>query len=202
MANEKIFRKVFPDNISKVMEHCIGFDPEKVYKRGGKKFFKPYRNYYDAAGYQMAIWDKLVSLGYAECNISENSDHAYYWLNSSGLAALSDNTGVYIYSENASGNEIDCEQDIIDIMLDYVVKEKRADIVPITIKYISNKARLPRDSVMYAMRYLRDKCGYVKYVTHGIQDENGRLKESYKGWEFTDKWIRENKDRVDEAMRR
>ena len=200
MANDKIFRKVFPDNISKVMEHCIGYDPKKVYKRGGKKFFKPYRNYYDAAGHKMAIWDKLVSLGYAECNKSENSDHAFYWLNSSGLAALSDNTGVYIYSENASGNEIDCEQDIIDIMLDYVVKEKRADIVPITIKYISNKARLPRDFVMYAMRYLRDECGYVKYVTRGEQDERGNII-SHKGWELTDKWIKENRDRFNKAMK-
>lgn len=200
MANEKIIRKVFPDNISEVMEHCIGFDPKKVYKRGGKKFFKPYRNYYYAAKSQMEIWDKIVSLGYAERNKCECDDHACYWLNASGLAALSDNTGVYIYSENASGNEIDSEQDVIEVMIEYFTKDKRSDIVPITIKYIANQARLPRDLVMYTMRYLRDECGYVKYVTHGERDDNGYII-SHKGWEFTDKWIEENRDRFNKAMK-
>ena len=200
MKNELVFKEVLPDKFRTVMEHCIGYNPDKVYNRGGKNFFKPYRNYYDAAGFKMVIWDELVSLGYAECNKSKNSDHAYYWLSASGLSALSDDKGVYIYSENASGNEIDCEHDIIEIMFNYAVTEKRANIVPITNKYISEHARLPRDLVMKTMRYLRDKCGYAKCVTHGEQDERGNII-SHKGWELTDKWIKENRDRFNKAMK-
>lgn len=30
----------------KQMSHCIGLDHKNPYKRHGRKFYKPYRNYY------------------------------------------------------------------------------------------------------------------------------------------------------------
>lgn len=51
----------------KAMKHCIGLDTEKPYKRHGKLFYRPYRNYY-ATGSEcdgVDIWLDLERYGYA-----------------------------------------------------------------------------------------------------------------------------------------
>lgn len=48
--------------------HCIGLDYKKPYTRHGKKFYKPYRNRYDAGGKDIEIWDALTHIGYAYKN--------------------------------------------------------------------------------------------------------------------------------------
>ena len=48
--------------------HCIGLDYKKPYTRHGKKFYKPYRNGYDAGGKDIEIWDALTHIGYAYKN--------------------------------------------------------------------------------------------------------------------------------------
>ena len=46
--------------------HAIGLDHKKPYKRHGKLFYRPYRNYYDASIKDCEIWDLMVDAGYAE----------------------------------------------------------------------------------------------------------------------------------------
>lgn len=47
-------------------QHCIGLDHKKPYKRHGRYFYRPYRNYYDASVKDCETWDLLVQAGYAE----------------------------------------------------------------------------------------------------------------------------------------
>ena len=38
-------------------QHCIGLDHKKPYKRHGRYFYRPYRNYYDASVKDCETWD-------------------------------------------------------------------------------------------------------------------------------------------------
>lgn len=51
----------------KLAKHCIGLDRKKPYIRHGKKFYKPYRNFY-ATGKDQAGWDELVLAGYEDAD--------------------------------------------------------------------------------------------------------------------------------------
>ena len=46
--------------------HAIGLDHKKPYKRHGKLFYRPYRNYYDASIKDCEVWDLMVKAGYAK----------------------------------------------------------------------------------------------------------------------------------------
>ena len=48
-----------------LMEHCIGLDNHKPYRRHGKLFFKPKRNYFDCGPANLEVWDEIVALGLA-----------------------------------------------------------------------------------------------------------------------------------------
>lgn len=41
--------------------HAIGLDHKKPYKRHGRYFYRPYRNYYDASIKDCEIWDVMVN---------------------------------------------------------------------------------------------------------------------------------------------
>lgn len=47
------------------MSHCVGLDYKKPYERHGKKFYKPYRNYY-ATYVWNDIWNRLLWKGFAK----------------------------------------------------------------------------------------------------------------------------------------
>lgn len=183
----------------KKMEHYIGYDPQKVYSRHGTSYFKPYRNYYDAAKIDIPVWDEIVKKGLAECNDVGSDTNKYYWLNTAGLLALSNVKDVYIYSENASGNEIDMSEDVITILLDDAVYCGYYNWIPSSAEDIAKRARLPKKAVVETLHYLRDKCGYVKNTSYGDIDSDG-IPRSYRGWSLSKKWISENKDRYKKAQ--
>lgn len=61
--------------------HCVGLDHAKPYTRHGKKFYKPYRNYYDAGGKDIEIWDALTTIGHAYKNqMYHLTDEGFRWL--------------------------------------------------------------------------------------------------------------------------
>lgn len=79
-------------------KHCIGLDRKQSYIRHGKKFYRPYRNYY-ATGKEHEDWDIMVSAGYAKRG-EENSHGGYtYWLTRVGLDWLGGKLGIHIYDE-------------------------------------------------------------------------------------------------------
>ncbi len=79
--------------------HAIGLDNKKPYKRHGKLFYKPYRNYYDASQSDCEVWDRLVIDGYAKAGKKDRYGGRMYWLTRSGLDWLGKHLGIVIYDE-------------------------------------------------------------------------------------------------------
>lgn len=79
--------------------HAIGLDYKKPYTRHGKKFYKPYRNYYTVGlnGYGFRVWSDMEEEGYAESKKSKTG--AMFWLTRSGLDWLGQQLGIHIYDE-------------------------------------------------------------------------------------------------------
>lgn len=80
-------------------KHCVGLDHHKPYKRNGKLYWRPYRNYYNTY-YDDPIWSDLRYLGFAECNChywepEEKKKSVFFWLNEDGRAWLAERLGIY-----------------------------------------------------------------------------------------------------------
>ena len=75
-------------------KHCIGMDWKKPYTRHGRRFYKPYRNYYEAPGRYDYVWSILQDIGYAEEYAA-----ACFKLTPSGLRWLGNCLNVKIYEE-------------------------------------------------------------------------------------------------------
>ena len=80
-------------------QHCIGLDYKKPYKRHGRYFYRPYRNYYGAPIKDCETWDLLVQAGYAETGRKNRCGGRMYWLSRAGLDALGEYLGIKIYDE-------------------------------------------------------------------------------------------------------
>lgn len=82
----------------KLAKHFIGLGRNKPYIRHGKKFYRPYRNYY-ASGRKHEDLDLMVDSGYAERD-EENQHGGYtYYLTREGLDWLGKELGITIYDE-------------------------------------------------------------------------------------------------------
>lgn len=73
--------------------HCIGMDYKKPYTRHGRKFYKPYRNYF-ATHSSDKVWSILKTIGYAEEYTTE-----LFRLTDAGFNWLSNCIGVVIKNE-------------------------------------------------------------------------------------------------------
>lgn len=79
--------------------HAIGLDRKKPYKRHGRYFYTPYRNYYDASQKDCRIWDVMVNQGYAEAGKKDRYGGRMYWLTRKGLDWLGEKFGIRIHDE-------------------------------------------------------------------------------------------------------
>lgn len=77
--------------------HAIGLDHKKPYKRHGRYFYRPYRNYYDASQKDCEVWEMMVAAGYAE---ADRYGGRLYWLTRKGLDWLGEQIGVHIHDES------------------------------------------------------------------------------------------------------
>lgn len=191
--------KALSENEVRKMEHCVGFDRKKIYHRGGTAYYKPYRNYYDAGGTDMRVWERLVEKGFADCAEPKKDGGKYYWLNRNGLNILSAYEECFIYSENANGNEIDASEDVIDILLEDAVYCGYGCWIPSGARNIAIRARLPYKLTLSTLKYLRNKCGYVAHYYEGGCNDEG-FPHCTHGWVLTKKWLDENKERVDKRQ--
>lgn len=83
----------------KLAMHCIGLDRKKPYTRHGRKYYRPYRNYF-MTGREHENWDKMVAAGYAERDSEQNQHGGYtYHLTEDGRKWLGDALGVCILDE-------------------------------------------------------------------------------------------------------
>ena len=107
---------------------------------------------------------------------------------------------VYIYSENARGNELDASDDVLEVLLDDYVFCGYGCWIPSGAKRISVFARLPYKLTLSTLKYLKDKCGYVDHVYEGGCDDEGFPRCTH-GWVLTKKWLDENKERVNKRQK-
>lgn len=89
-----------------LMRHCIGMDfgQKKPYKRNGRFFYKPYRNYFCSGlrcdGYKE--WCDIKEAGFAIDKFSKSDPEGVtFHLNSKGMEWLSDRLGITIHKERA-----------------------------------------------------------------------------------------------------
>lgn len=82
------------DSYIELAKHCIGLDYKKPYIRHGKRYYKPYRNYFHTIPDDTA-WNDLEKMGYAEHAKSPISCSVVFWLTRKGLDWL--------------GNILDCK---------------------------------------------------------------------------------------------
>lgn len=68
-----------------LMKHCIGLHRRKPYRRHGKLFYKPYRNYFDCGRHDDPDWSEL-----ADCDLAVDfNGQGWYKLTGAGFSALS-----------------------------------------------------------------------------------------------------------------
>ena len=85
--------------------HAIGLDYHRPYKRWGRLFYKPYRNYFSTAtGCEyFQVWESLEQQGYAEsryCGFRFGHESFVFRLTRAGLDWLGDVLGMKIYDES------------------------------------------------------------------------------------------------------
>ena len=95
-------RKITYCTMRQKVLHTIGFNSihvgRRLYTRHGKKYYKPYRNYFCGRDKDL---DKLVEAGYMdfrEYDTDDGKDRSY-WFNRSGLDWLGEQIGVIIRDE-------------------------------------------------------------------------------------------------------
>lgn len=79
--------------------HAIGLDLKNPYKRHGRLFYIPYRNYYDASSKDCEVWDVMVREGYAEAGRKDKYGGRTYWLTRKGMDWLGEKLQIHIYYE-------------------------------------------------------------------------------------------------------
>ncbi|MEG0035220.1 MAG: hypothetical protein RR743_01025 [Oscillospiraceae bacterium] len=89
-------------NMRQQVLHCIGMvdsgsSRHKPYKRHGKIFYRPWRNYF-CAPYPNKTWDALCDIGYADHGtVGEHG--TTYWVTRKGLDWVGEQLGMTIYDE-------------------------------------------------------------------------------------------------------
>lgn len=188
------FPSAFNEKELDVIEHAIGYEVKKVYRRNGQLYFKPYRNHFYCEA-DNEIWNGLVKKGFAKCANPFKDGMAYFSVTRECLAELTLETSIYFYSENAKGNEIDAKEDVIEVLLDHAVYCGYGCWIPPGAKQIAHSARLPYKLTLSTLNYLK-KCGYVTHFYEGGIDDEG-FPHCTHGWGLSKKWITENKERYE-----
>ena len=80
-------------------KHCVGLDKKKPYKRHGRLFYKPYRNYFDAGKSDMDSWTRMWEQGYAEKGKKNRYGECMFWLSRKGMDWLGNELGIVIHDE-------------------------------------------------------------------------------------------------------
>ena len=90
-------------SMEEVIDHCkhmLGMDNRDTYRRHGKEFYKPYRNYW--SGEEPGLeWMSSGVIGLAE-NLSKDPDSPYYRLTKAGIKWLERRIGVTIRTSGIS----------------------------------------------------------------------------------------------------
>lgn len=80
-------------------KHCIGLDRKKPYVRHGKKYYRPYRNFF-ATRKKYEDWETMESAGYAERGDRNQHGGYTFFLTRAGLDWLGQKLDIRIYDES------------------------------------------------------------------------------------------------------
>ena len=80
-----------------LMRHALGMDYRKSYTRHGKKFYKPYRNYFEthSKAPNYPFWERLLKADLAERE--DQGEYIWYRVTRRGMNWLGQHDGVHIY---------------------------------------------------------------------------------------------------------
>lgn len=76
------------DRAIEIMAHTIGLDQKAPYKRNGKKFYRPYRNYYCGGNKYLDYLSGALGLVAKGENVGSRGEYVYYSLTRAGLDFL------------------------------------------------------------------------------------------------------------------
>ena len=183
------------ENQKAKMLHAIGWNErsERIYTRGGTRYFKPYRNYYDAGEVDSPAWKDLVLKKFAR-----QYDSGCYTVTNKGLDILSCIMQTYIYCNNS-----DCIGDAKLAVMDVLIADAcycgYGCWIPNGAKSIAKRARLPLALTRDTLRYLEGE-GLVARSHYGEIDDEG-YPHCWHGWVMTAKGKERYKERYERAWK-
>ena len=139
------------------MEHCIGLDREKPYKRAGRCFYMPYRNYYDAGYGDSPMWEALVEKGFAWCK-------SMYHLTLHGIYLLRWQTGICIY--NPSEGDL-LLRDVTNYFIARAVDCSYGCWLPVTKKEVKRHCFLTKKQTDWAISKLLEEGWIIRDIYAG-----------------------------------
>lgn len=82
-----------------LVRHALGMDNRKTYVRHGKRFYRPYRNYFftNENTVDFPYWERMVVAGLAKKEVAQKGVN--YYVTRSGMDWLGKHDGVHIYDE-------------------------------------------------------------------------------------------------------
>lgn len=99
LGNGKVGASVY----IKKAKHAIGLDHKRPYVRKGKRYYRPYRNYY-ASFPDDEAWEVLCYAGYAKRGEIHDRGNGTmgctFWLTRAGLDWLGKELNIYIFDES------------------------------------------------------------------------------------------------------
>lgn len=188
-----------PDILFANMEHCIGLDYKRPYKRAGRIFYKPYRNRYDAGDGDSPMWNAMVETNLARKN-------AMYHLTIAGVCLLGRQEEIYIYNPE-SGHMRNLLRDGKELFINHGVYCGYGCWIPTTKKEIKHYLLLTDKDTDALVSILEDE-GWIVKQTYGGCTEDGQPF-CHKGWVASQKlretpeWSKAQKDeyeRLDAIM--
>ena len=148
------------------MSHAIGLDSKKPRWRRGYRYYYPYRNYF-CAGNTDKVWEGLVEKG-----LADTSNHKTYYVSLKGLAELSSELDMHIYSD-CSSCVGDAKNPIFKRLVDIAVSVGPYSGYPVSSKRLSRELRIPLNMVRETLRYLTEQGLVMKTYEGGCSEEEG-----------------------------
>lgn len=158
--------------------HMVGLDKKKPYKRYGKLYYVPYRNYYDAGEEDIKLLLPLVSQGILCRNENLFSLTLY------GLKILSEEIEIHIYSY-FSDSLYDTKKEILKYLCSHDVYCGYGCWIPISRRELQETLRLPEGILKKSINSLKRE-ELIKDSYYGGCSEDG-IPYCYRGLACTEK---------------
>ncbi len=160
-----------------MMLHAIGADHKKPRRQNnGRTYYHAYRNYYDAGGRDLELWDDLAKKGYAR-------GEQYYHVTPLGLELLERLTQSTIYDDYE--NYADCRHTVLTEFMKDSVYCGYGCWYPTAATDIARRLHIPLSLAREACRKLVEE-GYLVKDHFGWMDDDGYV-HCYHGYSVTDK---------------